>query len=229
MPRLSAGLIRRLALLTLVPMAALSTAALTMPQAMTLISHGPIQKGHADVGCSGCHEASIGSIRQQTQANLRHLVGLRETPADFGYGPVTSRQCIACHDRPNDRHPIYRFQEPRFQDALKEVGATSCLGCHSEHKAERVQVEPTICVACHEDLDVRNDPIDVPHVALISDKRWDTCLGCHDFHGNHARKAQKTLALAHEPAVIRAYLKQGPNPYGATKSYPAQAEKANQP
>ncbi|MEM1302709.1 MAG: cytochrome c3 family protein [Pseudomonadota bacterium] len=229
MPRLTASLIRRLALLTLIPMIALSTAALTRPEAMTLLSHGPIQKGHAGVQCSACHKASPGTIRQQTQANLRHLVGLRDTPADFGYVEVTSKQCVACHERPNDRHPIYRFQEPRFADAVEQVNATSCLGCHSEHNAELAFADPTICVACHEDLTVKNDPVDVPHVTLIAEERWGTCLGCHDFHGNHARKAQVTLALAYDPAVIRDYLGQADSPYGSTKSFPAKTQKATSP
>jgi len=229
MPRFTPSLIRKLALLTLIPMAVLATATLTSPQAMSLVSHGPIQKGHAEVSCSGCHEESIGTIRQQAQANLRHLIGLRETAVDFGYAPVTSRQCIACHERPNDRHPIYRFQEPRFADALQEVEATSCLGCHSEHTAELAHTETTFCVACHEDLTLKTDPVDVPHATLIANDDWDTCLGCHDFHGNHARTAQTSLALAYEPAVIRAYLKQADSPYGATKSYPAKTQKANQP
>lgn len=46
-------------------------------------------------------------------------------------------------------------------------------------------------------------------------------MGCHDFHGNHARKAQTTLALAYDPDDIRAYLMQAPGPYGTDKSYPA--------
>ena len=219
MARFSPALIRRLALVSLVPMALLATAVLTRPEAMTLLSHGPIQKGHTEVACSGCHEDSVGTIRQQTQANLRHLVGLRSTPADFGFAPVTSEQCVACHERPNDRHPIYRFREPRFSEAIAQVEATSCLGCHTEHTPTgRDRTDILHRLSQGSGTEIRSG---CPHVTLIAEDRWGTCMGCHDFHGNHARKAQTTLALAYDPDDIRAYLQQAPGPYGTDKSYPA--------
>ncbi|MEM9350187.1 MAG: cytochrome c3 family protein [Pseudomonadota bacterium] len=205
----------------MVPMTALGAVALTVPSAKEVISAGPIQHGHASVDCSGCHVASEGTIRQQAQANVKYAIGLRNHPADFGYAEVTSATCLGCHERPNERHPIYRFNEPRFREAAATVEATTCLGCHTEHTAQRTFVEPTFCVACHQDLELKNDPVDVPHVTLIAQEQWGTCMGCHDFHGNHAAKPQITLAAAFEEDAIREYLADGESPWGPEKIYEA--------
>ncbi|MEM6277654.1 MAG: cytochrome c3 family protein [Pseudomonadota bacterium] len=216
--------LRWLALFLIVPFTGLAAVVLTVPEVQTVISAGPIQHGHAKVSCDGCHEASTGTVRQQAQANVKFALGLRAHPVDFGYAEVTSATCLGCHERPNERHPIYRFNEPRFIEARATVEANTCLGCHSEHTAERAFAEPTFCVACHEDLTLKNDPVDVPHVTLIADKRWDTCLGCHDFHGNHAVKPQVTLATAYDEDAILDYLAAGDSPYGAKKIYEAKTE-----
>ncbi|KAB7613789.1 hypothetical protein F9L33_10490 [Amylibacter sp. SFDW26] len=213
--------LRLFALIAAIPVVLLGGAVLLTDTGKPLVAHGPIQAGHENTDCSGCHAPSAGSYRQQIQANILYALGQRETPADFGYAPVTSAQCLACHERKNERHPIYRFREPRFVKALETVEASSCLGCHSEHADQRVFVEPEFCQACHADLNVKNDPIDVPHKTLLADKSWGTCLGCHDFHGNHPVKAPLTLKAAHSLDDIRAYLNAGPSPYGDVKTYKA--------
>ena len=216
--------LRWLALFSMLPLMGLGVVVVTVPEAQTVISSGPIQHGHADVDCAGCHVASAGTVRQQTQANVKFAMGLREHPVDFGFQEVDAQTCIGCHERPNDRHPIYRFNEPRFRDAKATVDATTCLGCHTEHTGQKAFVEPTFCVACHQDLTLKNDPIDVPHVTLIAEKQWGTCLGCHDFHGNHPVKPQVTLAAAYDEAAILDYLAEGPSPYGEDKIYEAKTE-----
>lgn len=205
------------------PVAGLGGLVLATDYAQTLVAHGPIQADHASLACADCHDKAKGTVRQQVQANLRYAVGLRDHPVNFGSVPVTSRTCLDCHARPNDRHPIYRFQEPRFADAVKQVEATSCLGCHSEHEGRRVTQAAgmTFCVACHDTLKMRNDPLDVPHVTLIADKNWRSCMGCHDFHGNHPVKAPVRLREAVTPGVVAGYLAQEASPYGASKSYKA--------
>jgi len=213
--------LRLFAVLFALPVVCFGVVVLFTNTAQTIVAHGPIQEGHSDVDCSGCHVPSAGSYRQQIQANLLYAIGQRESPVDFGHAPVTSAQCLDCHERKNERHPIYRFREPRFIEALKMVEATSCLGCHSEHSDQRAFVEPVVCQACHEDLVVKNDPIDVPHKVLLADKAWGTCLGCHDFHGNHSVKAPLKLEAAHSIEDIRAYLGAGPSPYGDVKTYKA--------
>ncbi|MEP2781568.1 MAG: cytochrome c3 family protein [Pseudoruegeria sp.] len=187
--------------------------------ANTIIAHGPIQSGHQDIGCADCHVDSPGSARQQIQANIKFVLGQREHPADFGKSPVTAQLCLDCHERPNERHPIYRFNEPRFEEARQTIAANDCLGCHSEHEAARVLPRTTFCSACHAELVVKNDPIDVPHTTLIKQDSWDTCLGCHSFHGNYPRSAQHALEDAFSADAIHAYLRNGPSPYGSEKIY----------
>lgn len=221
---LSTKSLRKTALAVGLPVAVAGIIVLQAAPAKTVIAHGPIQSGHADISCDGCHTPSAGTIRQQIQANLHYALGWRETHADFGFGPVSSDQCIDCHERANDRHPIYRFNEPRFVEVLQTLDAASCLGCHSEHQAEVAFVEPQFCRNCHEDLRVKNDPIDVPHHDLISQKQWESCLGCHDFHGNHKRDTQLVLKDVIPIQEIRAYLADGPSPYGAVKTFEARTE-----
>lgn len=219
--------LRLLALAVALPIALLGVVILGTDTGNALVARGPIQAGHEALACADCHQRARGSLRQQIQANIAFALGYRHRMADFGKVRVTSDTCLSCHERPNDRHPIYRFQEPRFEKAVAEIDATSCLGCHSEHTARRVeaQVGQTYCSACHDGLQMKSDPLDVPHVTLIADKNWATCLGCHDFHGNHPVKAPVLLRDAASPAAVADYLAQGPSPYGDKKSYEARSER----
>ncbi len=192
--------------------------------AMQLVARGPIQEGHAKVSCDGCHVKSPGTSRQQIQAKVYHLLGQRESGGDFGYGPVTSDQCLECHARPNERHPIYRFREPRFLDAIKEVDAQSCLGCHSEHTGDRVEVVGTFCSSCHSELTLKVEVIDISHEILVSRDDWGSCLGCHDFHGNQVHQVPVLMGNAFSPKQVQAYLDDGANPYGDEKKYKAKEE-----
>ena len=225
-PNFSISGLRLLALAIALPVAVLGFVVLGTDRAKSLIAHGPIQVDHADVSCAGCHVDARGSLRQQIQANLFYFLGQRAHPADFGMEEVTSDTCLSCHERPNDRHPIYRFQEPRFVEAVAKVEATNCLGCHSEHEARRVVADVGLgfCSACHEGLEMKDDPLDVPHVTLIADKNWNSCMGCHDFHGNHPVQAPKLLREAASPEAVADYLAQGVSPYGTEKSYKARSE-----
>lgn len=220
--KLTPDKIRVLALILLLPFGALGVSALRAPELQEVISHGPIQSGHDGVNCKDCHIDAEASLRQQMQANMRYLIGLREEPVDFGYKPVTSVECLTCHERPNERHPIYRFREPRFVSAVKDVAATSCLGCHTEHEDQMSFAEPQFCRSCHEDLELKNDPVDVPHITLVAEGNWDSCMGCHDFHGNHLSQAPVRITDAIEINEIVNYLANGPSPYGDQKAYEAE-------
>lgn len=185
-------------------------------------STGTIQHAHQDLVCADCHVESKGTVRQQIQANVKYALGKREHPADFGFQDVTSVQCLTCHERPNDRHPIYRFREPRFVDAIAEIDATSCLGCHSEHVNEKVSTGIEFCSACHQELEVKDDPIDVAHTQLIENEQWNTCLGCHDFHGNHRRETQVNVDDRFLDGDIKDYFAAGKSPYGNDLFYEAE-------
>lgn len=213
--------LRKTALCVALPVAMLGVAALGFDIADDWVAHGPVQAGHAKVACDGCHIPSPGNTRQQIQAKLHHAIGWRADNVDFGRAAVDSAACLTCHERPNERHPIYRFREPRFIEAVQVVSADSCLGCHSEHQDRRIDTGPEICSACHDDLKMKNDPLDVAHADLVAQEQWGSCMGCHDFHGNHAFKPPTALASRIPPAVINAYFANGASPYGSSKLFEA--------
>jgi hypothetical protein len=222
--KITPDLIRLSALILILPITLFSVVTMMNPDLKKTLAHGPIQDGHKDIQCSGCHQRDNATWRQQIQANVQFALGYRDDAVDFGYLPVTSTQCLNCHQRPNERHPIYRFREPRFADAVEKVMATSCLGCHTEHTDERSFAPVEFCSACHKDLKLTSDPLDVPHATLAKDQRWGTCLGCHDFHGNHKKRAPKLLIEAAPILEIIEYLADGSSPYGAEKVYKADIE-----
>lgn len=213
--------IRNTALFMIVPIGLLSLLTLNAPDLHPSLAHGPIQAGHEDVQCVQCHLKPDATWRQQIQANARFAIGLRRQSVDFGYQVVDTDTCLSCHERPNERHPIYRFNEPRFREALKVVDATSCLGCHTEHTAARSFASVDFCAACHADLALKSDPLDVLHATLAGDKNWGSCLGCHDFHGNHVFESPVRLNMAFPVEALRDYLAAGPSPYGTQKQFEA--------
>jgi hypothetical protein len=219
--RLTPARVRNLALALVLPAVVVAGGLALGGPAERMTARGPIQSGHAGLTCKDCHVSAPGTLRQQTQANLRYLFGLRPEAADFGYAAVSSEACTDCHARPNERHPIYRFREPRFQKARATVDATTCLGCHAEHRAERVAAPLDFCKACHESLVLKVDPLDQPHDVLIAAAAWETCLGCHDFHGNHAHDPPVRLLEAKDVAALLAYLKDGSDPYSEAKIHKA--------
>jgi nitrate/TMAO reductase-like tetraheme cytochrome c subunit len=186
-----------------------------------LLNPGSMTAGHEDLACVSCHRPAPGSTRQQVQAIAAYLVGQRATSSFLALKAPGSSDCLTCHGRPKDRHPIHRFKEPRFLEALAKVDARTCFGCHREHSGARVANNGQFCEACHSNLILQKDPLDVPHKLLTEEKKWHTCLGCHDFHGARARKAPHALSKAIDATQIKSYLKDGIDPYSAIKLYSA--------
>jgi hypothetical protein len=198
---------------------------LLAPSQEKLHVRGPMNTGHEEFKCTSCHKPARGTLRQQLQANVRYLLGLREMAADFGQRDVTSEICLECHDRPKDRHPVYRFLEPRFAKARANLQPQFCISCHLEHHGRRVtRREIGYCVNCHKDTKLKNDPITISHADLITAEHWESCLGCHDFHGNHVMKTKTVVKEAFTPEQIRIYFEGGPSPYPKTLYYKAQKE-----
>ena len=194
----------------------------TLESSEEYISLGPMNSGHAEVSCIACHADAKGNLMQQVQSNLEHAAGARNTGVDFGTQDVTVNNCLSCHDRPNDRHPTYRFSEPRFKDAIEVINTTTCITCHTEHKGERVtiaSISMNYCMNCHADLEVEDDPVDTSHKVLIANEQWFTCIQCHDFHGNHTYEVATKLADTIPLKTINDYLKGGIDPYGNDKKY----------
>lgn len=194
---------------------------LTLSQFQHFSSPGPLNTGHETLACNECHEEAEGSIRQQIQANLNYLLGAREKHVAFNYESPTNTDCLACHQRENDNHPIYRFNEPRFREAREALSPQHCVSCHQEHKGVRVTSAPDNCKHCHEELIVKEDPLDVSHQQLVDEKRWDTCLQCHDFHGNHEMHVSKTASDMLDKKLIHDYFKGQEDPYSSNKLYKA--------
>ncbi len=193
---------------------------LTLDASKDYVSIGPMNSGHEEISCVTCHADAEGNLSQQIQSNLSYMVGARAHSADFGTKDVTSNNCLECHDRPNDRHPTYSFSEPRFKDAIKNIDATSCITCHSEHHGARVTISKVnYCYNCHQDLEVEEDPLDISHKQLIASEEWDTCIQCHDFHGNHTYEVPHKLKDTIPLKTIKNYFKGGADPFGSNKKY----------
>ena len=196
-----------------------------LPAGESSHAKGPMDTGHEKLACTDCHRNAPGSFRQQIQANLRYFLGQRETPVAFGRLPVGNENCLACHERPNDHHPVYRFLEPRFAKVREKLHPHACVSCHAEHQGRRVTLAETgYCVHCHKETRLRKDPLDVSHEKLIVLKLWDSCLGCHDFHGNHIMKTERSVEKATPVEKIRAYFEGGPSPYGDARYHKAKKE-----
>jgi hypothetical protein len=177
---------------------------------------GPMNTQHDALACESCHVEADGTLRQQLGNAARDALGFAAKDVDVGYRAVTSDRCVACHERSDDRHPIGRFLEPRFADARAELGPERCGSCHREHSGARVTAgDITFCRHCHANLDLRQDPLDVSHRELIARERWDSCLGCHDYHGNHGLHPPRRLGLAIGAERIRTYFEGGASPYPA--------------
>ncbi len=175
---------------------------------------GPRNIGHTKTACLDCHVPAPGNFVGQAFNNLMHAVGVSDSASHFIYAPAGNEQCLACHTNPDDRHPVAKFMEPEFIKAREAMGVQSCVSCHQEHLGIRVSVTPRVCQHCHEDTALDDDPVDVPHTTLISEQRWETCLGCHDFHGNHERTVPKLMSEALTETQIQQYLDGGLSPYG---------------
>ncbi len=87
---------------------------LNFPGRNSVVAKGPLNTGHEGLGCQECHAPVRGTVAQQVSSNVYHWLGLRKSTIGFGSEDVDSKDCLACHERPHDRHPISRFLEPRF-------------------------------------------------------------------------------------------------------------------
>ena len=198
---------------------------------------GVMNIGHEKLECEDCHQLTPGTLRQKLQANVRYLLGERNNSVPIGHKPVANKDCLECHVRPNERHPVFRFFEPRFKKARAEIGAQYCVSCHREHRGIRVAVDFRFCAVCHQRLNLKNDPLVasreplvskqniVSHRELVKTKQWQTCLGCHDFHGNHRMKTADSMDRMINAEQINAYLRGDKSPYSETKFHKAKQKR----
>jgi hypothetical protein len=206
---------------------AVAVAILVAPGQEHLTAPGRMNTGHQVLACEGCHRPAPGTLRQQLQANARFLLGWRKAPADFGVKAVEDEDCSACHERPFDRHPAFRFSEPRFEEARRLLRPQHCHSCHREHSGSRVTVQPGYCVLCHATLQLDDDPLDVPHATLVREGRWLSCLGCHDFHGNHLMESPTRLNDAVSADHVARYFQGGASPYPPKLRQPSRRKRVD--
>lgn len=209
--------------------------ALIYPKRSSLVAKGPMNAGHETLGCEQCHVPVKGTPAQQISANIYQWLGLRQKSIGFGSKLVESADCIDCHDRPDDRHPISRFLDPHFAEARRHIKVYECVACHTEHQGKRVTL-PTIgyCTHCHQDTELHDDPIFPTHADLVQNEEWNTCLQCHDFHGNHIMDTPVRLEDGvSEDAVWKYFSGAIESPYSDEKHYQAlesrEPEEASQP
>lgn len=184
-------------------------------------SSGKLNYGHEGLRCKYCHQKSEGSFRQQVQANLQFYLGNRESKTKIGHKNVDNTACLQCHHYSKDKHPVYRFLEPRFSKARVELKPQFCVSCHMEHKGVRITTKIDYCKTCHKNLKLKKDPLDVPHEHLIKLKQWNSCLGCHDFHGNHKNKIPKQIDERYSEQQIVQYFAGELQLYSEEKKYKA--------
>ncbi len=183
-----------------------------------ILSPGPVNPGHEAVDCTSCHLPATGSHRQQIQANLQKFMAGENTDAPFHSEPVDNSACEDCHDRKmEDRHPAFRFKEPRFKEARASVAPQYCVSCHQEHTGKRVANGGDFCGSCHREFEEGQKIKGPDHQALADQERFDTCLKCHDFHGNHRYKVPQELQDAFSKEAVLYYLDDGPSPFGDDK------------
>lgn len=205
-------------------------AGVLIPPHNQFIAPGQMNIGHEKLKCSDCHRDGLGTARQQLQAKLQFWLKKRQSDVSFGYKAVSNETCLDCHSRPYDRHPSHRFFEPKFEQARRETNAQMCTACHADHKGVRIALTDTgFCRSCHKDTVVKKDPLDTPHKELFAANKWGTCLGCHDFHGNHDMEISKRMNDTIKESLIRKWFagKIGPI-YTLEKRTPSSTELKNE-
>ena len=194
---------------------------LLLPGNEALYAHGPMNVGHEDFACEQCHKKATGTVRQQIQANLRYFLGFRERPTEFVFKRVSNQQCLDCHNRPKDNHPVFRFFEPKYSKIRTTLKPHSCVSCHLEHTGKRTTVALGFCRNCHDKLALKKDPVQPSHKKLVKNNNWESCLGCHDYHGNHRMKVKSGFDQRISAQSLQDYFSGAASPYSEQKKYKA--------
>ncbi len=195
---------------------------LNHPEQEHWLSRGPLTPGHEGLSCNSCHIEAEGTTRQQLQAKANFMLGFRQTDTDFGYQHVDNTKCLNCHNTREDKHSVFRFNEPRFAEVRQTLDATQCATCHTEHTGTVVSLPQTsFCSNCHSDLTLKNDPLEIPHEQLVGKALWMTCMQCHDYHGNHELTLATSIKDTIPVQAILNYVATGQNPYSTTKIHKA--------
>jgi ferredoxin-NADP reductase/CRP-like cAMP-binding protein len=195
---------------------------LASPELMSSKPTGYPNTGHSDLACNACHVEAPGTARQQLQAKVQFLLGQRESDSPWQHQPVSNKNCMDCHDRPKDMHAPHLFLESKYALIREELGPDQCVSCHREHRDVRVtNTEIEFCSACHQEMNLKNDPLIPPaspsHAELVNSGQWSSCLGCHDYHGNHLAPTPTDLGKVISIPDLQKYFRGGDTPYGPVR------------
>lgn len=99
-----------------------------------------------------------------------------------GFKPVSNENCSRCHaaELANDVHGVKKFRDPRWAEYRERVDVLTCTACHNEHVhmfGRGVNLQPDLCMACHEELTLTQLK---SHKGFEADGCWTA--GCHNYH-----------------------------------------------
>ncbi len=99
-----------------------------------------------------------------------------------GFKPVSNETCTRCHqaELTDDVHGTKKFRDPRWAEYLERVDVLTCTACHNEHVHmfdRGVNLQPELCMACHEELTTTQLK---SHEGFAADGCWTA--GCHNYH-----------------------------------------------
>lgn len=99
-----------------------------------------------------------------------------------GFKPVSNENCARCHEAElaDDVHGTKKFRDPRWAEYRERVDVLTCTACHNEHVhmfGRGVNLQPDLCMACHEELTLTQLK---SHEGFAPDGCWTA--GCHNYH-----------------------------------------------
>ena len=119
-----------------------------------------------------------------------------------GFKPVSNETCTRCHEAElaDDVHGTKKFRDPRWAEYRERVDVLTCTACHNEHVhmfGRGVNLQPDLCMACHEELTVTQLK---SHEGFAADGCWTA--GCHNSHDHRTISTGFLRQHMGEPAML---------------------------
>ncbi|MEL6331812.1 MAG: cytochrome c3 family protein [Cyanobacteria bacterium J06633_23] len=119
-----------------------------------------------------------------------------------GFKPVSNETCTRCHEAElaDDVHGTKKFRDPRWAEYRERVDVLTCTACHNEHVhmfGRGVNLQPDLCMACHEELTVTQLK---SHEGFAADGCWTA--GCHNYHDHRTISTGFLRQNMGEPAML---------------------------
>lgn len=131
-----------------------------------------------------------------------HLIETSCQSCHEGFKPVTNETCTRCHEAElaEDKHGAKKFKDPRWAGELDKLAALTCTTCHEEHMhmfGRGVNIQPDLCMACHEGIingDLKS------HDTFTAEGCWTA--GCHNYHDHRAISTGFLAANLDQPPML---------------------------